>query len=128
MLDFGLAKVPCSGASFVRSDSFPTVDLNAEHLTSPGTALGIVSYMSPEQVRGKELDVRQRSGFPHGPFLVRRCALRDGDRSAAFSRRDFGSHVEPYDLGVIAASNDRPGGWQLMYEMLGTGEWQIANN
>ena len=36
--------------------------------------------------------------------------------------------LEPYDLGVIAASNDRPGGWQLMYKMLGTGEWQIANN
>ena len=33
----------------------------------------------------------------------------------------------PYDLGVIAASNDRIGGWQLMYRMLQTGEWQIAD-
>jgi hypothetical protein len=35
--------------------------------------------------------------------------------------------LEPYDLGVIRASNDRIGGWQLMYQMLQTGEWQIAD-
>ena len=34
---------------------------------------------------------------------------------------------EPYQLGVIAASNDRIGGWQLMYQMLQKGEWQIAD-
>jgi hypothetical protein len=35
--------------------------------------------------------------------------------------------LEPYDLGVIPASNDRIGGWQLMYQMLQTGQWQIAD-
>ena len=35
--------------------------------------------------------------------------------------------LEPYDLGVLPASNDRIGGWQLMYQMLQKGEWQIAN-
>ena len=35
--------------------------------------------------------------------------------------------LEPYDLGVIAASNDRIGGWQLMYQALQTGQWQIAD-
>jgi hypothetical protein len=35
--------------------------------------------------------------------------------------------LNPYDLGVLAASNDRPGGWQLMYKMLQTGEWQVAD-
>jgi len=35
--------------------------------------------------------------------------------------------LEPYDLGVIPASNDRIGGWQLMYQMLQKGEWQIAD-
>jgi hypothetical protein len=34
--------------------------------------------------------------------------------------------LEPYDLGVIPASNDRIGGWQLMYQMLQKGLWQIA--
>ena len=35
--------------------------------------------------------------------------------------------LEPYHLGVMPASNDRIGGWQLMYKMLQTGEWQIAD-
>ena len=35
--------------------------------------------------------------------------------------------LEPYDLAAIPASNDRIGGWQLMYKMLQTGEWQIAD-
>ena len=35
--------------------------------------------------------------------------------------------LEPYDLACIEASNDRIGGWQLIYQMLQTGEWQIAD-
>ena len=35
--------------------------------------------------------------------------------------------LEPYDLAAIPASNDRMGGWQLMYQMLQTGQWQIAD-
>jgi hypothetical protein len=36
--------------------------------------------------------------------------------------------LEPYDLCVLEASNDRIGGWQLMYQVLQTGEWRIADN
>jgi eukaryotic-like serine/threonine-protein kinase len=58
ILDFGLAKVGSMRAQEPRAESMATLDSGPEGLTSPGTALGTVSYMSPEQVRGKELDAR----------------------------------------------------------------------
>jgi eukaryotic-like serine/threonine-protein kinase len=70
VLDFGLAKLPSTpgvGAEI----STPTVTLD-ENLTGPGVTIGTVAYMSPEQVKGKELDARTDL-FSLGTVLYEMC-------------------------------------------------------
>src|SRR5262249_34385476 len=103
LLDFGLAKVSGARRTYRKAESSaqPTVSALEERLTSPGVAIGSVAYMSPEQVRGDELDARTDL-FSFGVVLYEmatgRLPFSGGTSGAIASAILHDSPISPLDL------------------------------
>jgi serine/threonine protein kinase len=100
ILDFGLAKLthpvtlsprplggeggaPAPGEGVVVPQDTPTASIDAEHLTSPGTALGTVAYMSPEQARGR-IHPGAYDDYLKGRYLWKKFTLEAMKKSIEF--------------------------------------------
>jgi eukaryotic-like serine/threonine-protein kinase len=101
ILDFGLAREMHFEATAEGAAARPTVSMREEYLTTPGSTIGTVAYMSPEQARGEELD--QRSDlFSFGAVMYEMCTGRPPfDGLTAVVIFDNILHREPMPIGEL---------------------------